>query len=637
MANSTLQAIVRLWESQIELSKKVKKRQFDDTAQRAWGFLGKSYRQLYLSQGQDDSEGVSMMAAKGPYFKARRNLSREYIALMMPFIHAKIPHRLAEPLRPPLPHELGELLGSYVPPQVTIEERLRSWMLTWWLNYTPNETNLTHELRTCLPEALVKGRGIVWHEIVDNPMGPIPGSFYGTVDDLFIDPDCEQFRDAAFIVRRRRKSAWRLAEEFGIPVGHLRGKAQSHYQKSLEKSGALSELNSEDKELRDIVEYYEVYSRMGIGAKLKGADEALKEQRETLETLSPYVYLVICPGVPYPLNLPEDVLESPDRKEEMLRRLEWPIPFHQASDPFPVTCLDFYPNAHDPWAASPLEGALPLLVFLDHLYSYIIGRIRVTCRDIIVTSSTLGDAIKSALESGLDQEIVKHEGPASELAELIHIIKFPEMRAELWNVVSALERAFERASGMDPLLYGSGGSKQMRSAREADIREGHVTSRPNDFADMVEDFNSRIGAKEAIATRLFVPPPWHLFGENPPEDPENPDYSHAPLSAAWAAYVNTDDPVLAASYMRYRVESGSGRRKNRQARIADAQNLTQLLIGPALQLATAGSPNQWNTLMDILGEMYEMPMERMKIAMQQQPQLMLPQGQPGNYPEGAPT
>jgi hypothetical protein len=89
--------------------------------------------------------------------------------------------------------------------------------------------------------------------------------------------------------------------------------------------------------------------------------------------------------------------------------------------------------------------------------------------------------------------------------------------------------------------------------------------------------------------------------------------------------------------MRYRVESGSGRRKNRQARIADAQNLTQLLIGPALQLATAGSPNQWNTLMDILGEMYEMPMERMKIAMQQQPQLMLPQGQPGNYPEGAPT
>jgi hypothetical protein len=340
----------------------------------------------------------------------------------------------------------------------------------------------------------------------------------------------------------------------------------------------------------------------------------MQAQKEILNSLSDFAYMVIAPGVPFPLNLPPEVLLDPERAEEVQTRLNWPIPFHQASDPWPCSVLDFYPNAGNPWAASPLEGSLPLLIFLDHLYSFIMGRIRTTCRDIIVTNAALEDSLREALKSAVDQEIITIDGDLAEINRMINILDFKEVNGDYWKIVQAIERAFERASGMDPLLYGGGSGTQMRSAREADIREGHVTSRPNDFADMVEDWNSRIAHKEAIATRLLVPPPYQLFGEEPIGTEDGLDYSNSPLSLAWASLVNTEDPGEAASHMRYTVEAGSGRRKNRQAMIADANNLSNTLL-PSLQAyaSATGDTAPFNAMLDILAETYEQPLNRLHL------------------------
>lgn len=618
MANTTLKSIVSLWTSQIERAKKSKERDFDRTAQRAWDFLGKNYKQLYLEKGEDEPEGLLGAGTESgaPFYKARRNLSREYVNLMLPYIHSRVPNRRAEPRRPPLPAELVQYLGGYVDDEVLKSERLRAWMLTWWLNYTPDVSSLTREIRTALPEGLVKGRALLWHEVMETPDGLVPGSFFGSVDDLFIDPDSETVRDAAFIVRRRRASAWKLAKDWNRDVSEFKGVARSNYAESLDSEGESGsqdpDANGKNK-VQDVVEYYEIYSRMGIGAQFGDAPDDIKGQSKSLESLGPFVYLVIVPGMDAPLNLPPGIMEIENRNEMIKSALEWPIPFHQCpEDPWPCTILDFYPNQDNAWATSPLEGALPLLVFIDHLYSYIMGRIRSTCRDIIVTSAELEDGIRSAIASAKDQTVVTADVEAGELANLIHMIQFPEVNRDYWQVVAAMERAFERHSGMLPLMYGSSGEHQTRSAKEAEIREGHTTSRPNDFADMVEEWNSRIAMKEAIATRLVVPPPHGLFNEPPPKDPEDPDYSNAPMCAAWAAYINTDDPAEAASSLKYTVEAGSGRRKNRQARIADTHNLTQLMFQPFLGLAAQGQPDQYNAMIDMLSEVYEMDLSKLK-------------------------
>jgi hypothetical protein len=616
MASEVLRSIVSLWERQIDLAKKSKKRQFDDTAQRAWDFMGKSYRQLYLEREVGDENEKFPT----PYYKMRRNLAAEYVAVMLPFIHAKVPTRLCEPRRPLPPPELVELIGATVPQDIIIQEQILSWLMSWYLNWIPKEYDLSREERTALPEALVKGRCLVWHHMEASPFGMMPVSNYDTVDGLLIDPDCEQMRDAAYIIRIRNRSAWKLAREFNIPVSQIRGLRKSNHSQALESSYEITDVPTEERSKLDVVEYYEVYSRMGIGVRLRDTEDVLKEHTDALESLGPYIRLVIIPGLDHPANLPPDILSDPTAASELKARLEWPIPFHQGIDPWPYTTLDFLPNARNPWAQSPLEGCLPLLVFVDHLYSFLMSRIRTTCRDIYVTSTQVQEALQNALQSGYDHEIVPWDGePGRELAGLIQVIKGQELNPDMWRIVPMIENAFERSSGMTPLLYGSDAGRQMRSAKEADIREGHATSRPNDFADMVEDWNSRIAAKEAIATRLFVPPPSNLFGETPQDE----FYSGAPLSQAWAQLVSVNgDPVQAAAQLRYTVEAGSGRRKNKQARVSDAMQITQSMLQPLLQIAMTpgGNPDPYNALVDMLAEMYEMPMSRLHLSPMALPQ-----------------
>lgn len=620
MASEVLRSIVAVWERQIELAKKAKKRHFDETAQTAWGFKEKSYRQLYIERNAEEDHEHERFPT--PYYKMRRNLAADYVSVMLPFIHAKVPTRLCEPRRPQIPPELTQVLGAITDPTILAQEEILVHLMNWYLNWIPTEYNLAREARTALPEALVKGRGLVWHHMEQSPFGPMPVSNYDTVDGLLIDPDAEQLRDAAYVVRIRNRSAWKLASEFNIPVSQIRGLRKSTHQQATETAYDRDGIPDEERSKLDVVEYYEVYSRMGIGVRLRDTEDVLKQYNEALESLGPYIHLVIIPGLDHPANLPPDIMANPDGAAELAARLEWPIPFHQNFDPWPCTVLDFYPNARNPWAQSPLEGCMPLLVFIDHLYNFIMSRIRSTCRDIFVTSTQLEEALQNALVSGFDQEIVPYDGePGRDLDEMIHILKMPELNPDCWRIIPMIEQAFQESSGMTPLLHGSDFGRQMRSAKEADIREGHATSRPNDFADMVEDWNSRIAAKEAIATRLFVPPPTKLFMETPMDEM----YTNAPMCQLWASLVSVNgDPVEAAGQLRYTVEAGSGRRKNKQARVADAQQISQTFLAPLLNLAVTpgGNSDPYNALVDMLAEMYEMPLSRLRLPPPAMPPMM---------------
>lgn len=609
-----LSEITRLWMRQIHHAKEAKGPVFGETAKRAWEFLGKNYEDLYIKC----DERYRTPEGHVPYHQIRINKSREYVSVMLPFLHHRVPNRLVEPARPKIPPELLGLPPGMVVPETPVQkmDRVVAWQLQWFLNWNHKQYDLRYEGRRAIPEALVKGRGVVWHEMFRGPTGLIPGSFAESVDNLYIDPDAKQLHNASYIVRKRRRSVWHVSEEFGISREALRGQYKSHLRYSTDD---VAITDNDEEYGKDIVEYYEVYSRMGFGHKFAATNPEIVSERilADMDAIGDNIYLVICPEVDYPLNLPPEVFTVPNAEMEVRARVQWPIAFyHDHSDPFPISVLDFYPDTDSPWASSPLEAALPLQIFLDHAYAWLMGRCRITCRDIIVASSSMDDELKAALRSNLDLVIAKIDGDVGEdLRKLVTVLQHPPVNQDIWQVLSAVEHMFERLTGMDPLLAGAGGRTQIRSSAEAQIRQSNVSNRPDDMAECVEDWMSKIAKKEAMMARLYVPSAVvaPLFGEQVAPGMDGEMVGFGPLSQQWSQLVTTDDAARAAAEMAYTVEAGTGRKKNKQLQMQNAELAMQTLAQPLLQLAQAGNPQPFNALIQMMAEANDMNLDGMLI------------------------
>lgn len=614
---SMLSSIVDLWLRQIRHAEKVKFRRFGKTAQRAWRFLGKDHAGVYNED--DDYSGL-----KQPQHRTRRNLTAEYRNLLLPYIHHKVPTRVVTPSRPQIP---GALLG--LPPGVPTplspvqqQDQVRAWMLNWFVNWTPGQYDLRGEARKSTIEALIKGRGIVWHEMFDSPYGPIPGSFYDSVDGLLIDPDCgHSLRDAGWIARKRRRSVWQVAEEFRVPPDQLRGAYKSYQQKSTdevqgdtatdaENDEADDEASSEAKTRGDVVEYWEVFTRgVGLGHVYDTASEELREVATAADQLGQNLYLAICPGMPWPLNLSPALLASEDVSTRITMALQWPIPFFvQTENPWPMTPLDFYPGTDCPWPSSPLEPAIPLQVFLDLAYGFLMGRVGVTSRQLLVTSDALEEAFTTALEKGSDLEIVSMKGSVQKaLKDLFEVVQFPNVNTDLYSIIQMVEAAFRMTMGTDALLYGGEGTTQIRSSAEVQIRQGNLMSRPEDMAECAEQWDSNVAKAEGFMTRVAVAPQTvaPLLGEDMAAMGPLGQPQMGRLTQTWAALVNAD-PQRASMELAYTIEAGSGRRKNKLKQQDDVKMLMQTMFQPMLGLAqTTGNSEPVNVLIKLMGEAFE--------------------------------
>lgn len=645
--SSFLSALVELWNKQADQAYDAKEKQFGKTAKQVWGFLGKSYRQLYQSAGED-SEDKPFLGQRGQRYKPRINKTRQYINVYLPFLLTSVPNRIATPRRPALPKQIGAWLAAtageevvQMRAQLDMLDSLQSYLMSWWLNYLPvEEYDLFRESRTCIPEALAKGRGVVWHEMQPGRFGMVPVTEYDTVDDLYLDPDHKRWRDLGYIIRWRHKPAWQLAEQFGIPVAKIRGARTSHAQKA---ANAANGRQGQSSNVNDICDYMEVTSRIGLGHRLLSATDAIKDKREALDGI-PNAWLAILPGMDHPLNLrPEwfDV-DNPDPDAEMMIRqaLEWPIPFYEnRDDPWPCSVLDYYPNADDPWATSSLEAALPLQAFLDHAYAFLMGRARVSSRQLVLLSEALEEGLVDKIENGGDLEVARFKGTVQDIQKHIYQLKFDDPQDGLFTLIQLAERGFERMTDMDPLLQGAAPQTQMRSAEEAALRGAHINNRPDEFRDITTAWQGRIACKEGIASRLHVTPQTvaPLFGEEIGEDgPDGMPTAMGPLTQAWAQFVNTDDPSEASAEMSYKTEYGPGQRKNKAYRDALTNTLSQQL--PAfLQIGMGtGLVQPFNAMLRMIaGEEVEieelmLPEEQMQqFAAQQQAQAGQQQAQQG--------
>jgi hypothetical protein len=656
-----LTAITDAWLSKLKLAAQHKWDEFGSDAYDAMRFYNGPHDFLYSNEYGKNSRGFNVIGDgqyPQPTFRMTVNKVSELVQLFLPVLYHRNPIRQVNPRRFDFPPELmGALLqlpaiqqqaqaGLFNLPHPALQliDTVRAKLLEHYLNFTPHELDLREDSRKAVVEALIKGRGVAWTLLFDGPKGRLVGTFYDSVDNLLIDPDAEDLRFAQWVARRRREPVWRVEDKYKLPRGSLKPNQESLNQTADQALNPMERYDRATGQTNDQLEYYEVFSRMGIGGRLQGGQEqnqySLSDQAKgSLETFGDNCYLVLAQGVEYPLNLPPDIAYDPAAANEVTARLAWPTPFHEDKiNPWPFTELDFHTIPRKVWPMSHVKPAMGEQKFLDWAYSFIAGKIRTTCRDLIAYPKDyeeIAEALKSSGDLGLIPVEVQQGGTVKGMLEFI---QHAAMNGDIWRVIEAVERNFEKRTGLTELMYGQTGH-QYRSATEADVKQNMLNVRPDYMAERVENWATRIAAKEGLAARYHldgsdVAP---IFGEV--FDPEM-GIASGPYTQLWMQVVRQNDMAANAAELEYRIEAGSARKPNKDRDRANIDESAQVIFPALTQFYQQwGDPTpanawlrEWCRTREMAPDLIQLPDMREAMAQMQAQQMAMQQQQPQGAP-----
>lgn len=635
--NNPFERLTGLWREKLELARKDKKELFQNDADEAMRFYAKPHNFVFETGYGLRGGRFAFTKGSSPTFQITVNKVFELVSIMLPFFYHRNPVRQITPRKPCLdpsvmlalipPQQLQAMAMQGIPPeiqqqmmmadpmtqqammqqimdpgrlaqmlpqtQIQQSDMVRAKLLEYYLNYTPNEHDLKGESRQALIEAIVKGRGLLWPELVEGAGGRATVvSKYDTVDRLLIDPDAETLKDAGWVAREGDAPYWVLEEKYGLPAGRLKQYATdaSNDQRSLES----------DKNRRatgktcDTVHYTCVWSRIGPGGMLSGAgdDEAV----QALEAVGRYVYLVFAENCPFPLNVSPEFIEKTQSEDELKSALMWPTPFHEdAAHPWPFAHLDFHLVPRSPWPQAHITPAMGYQIFLDWCYSFLAAKMRFTSRDFIVGPQNIDDDTLNTILNGPDLSYLGiTQTHMDSYKGVLDFLQHKSMNRDIWDVLAAVQQEFEKCTGMTEIVYGMS-SRQMRSAAEAQVKRDMVNIRPDDMAQMVENWMTLNSRMEGICARKHlrssdVAP---VYGEGAmlSEGPV-PPYTCASL---WDQLVASDDMGAIVSELEYRIEAGSTRKPNPDKDKQDIDESAQVMFPAFMQVYQGtGDPTQVN-------------------------------------------
>ena len=603
-----LKGIAQSWLKKIELGLK-HKRPFTEDAREAMDFFDGPHNWFWKEEYSRSEYGYNRSISP-PGFRMQLNRVFEAVKLFASVIYHRNPVRQVTPKKfPEIPPEaLGvdpnnpEVMQQYAAAmqETALRDSVRntvSSLLSAYLNYTPNELDLKTHSRRVVDEAIIKGAGVWWTELVSDPGtgGSFVGSFADSIDNLVLDPDATEIEDITWCARRCIHPIDVVAKQYGLDVeelrGNLEGKAGLRSEDSYGAVRHLDEYRSPTRRVgktNDLMTYWKIWSKTGFGDRLK---DAPKDQRGVFDAIGDNAYIVVADGVSFPLNVPPQLLaEQVDPEtgvpQAMFRAVQWPIPFWAESNGWPFTMLSFHRKPNYVWPISHIKPGVPELRFLCWAFSFLAQRVAVSCETIIGVSKAADQDIKDQILSqsqGGFKIVELSEILGRSVSDVISVFQLPNATNEIWSVINATTEMLEKRLGLTELVYGLS-NKQMRSATEASVRSEQISIRPDDMAECVENAMTQIARKEAIAARWFL-------------TPEDVAPIVGPIgAAAWAQHVSAMDPTQVAKEFDYRIESGSARKPNKATRQEQMQAALQNL-GPVLSgLIGAGVVEPFNAL-----------------------------------------
>ena len=600
-----LKAIAATWLKKIELAVK-HKRPFTLDAREAMDFFDGPHNWFWKNEYSHSQFGYNRSITP-PGFRMQVNRVFEVVKLFSSVLYHRNPIRTVTSKKfPEIPPEaLGMDLNDpnvQQQLQMTMQQSdsqnliraVVAKLLAAYLNYTPNELDLKTHSRRVVDEAIIKGGGVWWVELVTDPGSQqnMIGSFADSVDNLFLDPDATEIEDITWCAKRCIHPVDVVAKQYGVDVERLRGALES---RDTPENDDYAYVNDDRQsaarrvgKTNDLMTYYKIWSKTGFGDRLK---DAPKDQRGSFDGIGDNAYIVVARGVPFPLNAPPEMLEEQVDEQtgvpqSMFAAVQWPIPFWAEANGWPFKMLSFHRKPGYVWPISHIKPGVAELRFLCWAFSFLAQRVATSCETLIGVSKAADQDIK-------DQILAHSEGGFKiiELSEIlgrsvndvISVFQTPNVSSELFQVIEAVTEMLEKRLGLTELVYGMT-NKQIRSATEASVRQEQINIRPDDMAECVENCMTDVARMEALAAR------WLL-------SPEDVAPVVGPLGAlAWGQHVSSMEPIQVAKEFDYRIEAGSARKPNKATK-QDQMSAALQNLGPVLSgLIQAGVVDPFNAL-----------------------------------------
>lgn len=507
--------IVSQWFARFGAARDAKAR-FDTMAKLCRQFLGSSAKAMWEDAFRREFyPGISQ-----PGFMVSLNKAFELVAVIGPSLMWQNPSREIHSAEPPDQLGFAQLLGVTDPSMlqqiqmmqqqdVAVKE-VRNTLLARVMEALQRNHpgGIMGDWERNTQEALVTGVGCVWQEtFTDKVTGAIRvGSFFDTVDNLLIDPDARdpQWRDVRWLSRRHVDKIWEVERRFGYPPGYLHGKGTHVSAEYLAKRNALEP----GKQIyHDCIEWYEIWSVGGIGARVTGIDSGLGEALDQLT--GDYCYLCITQGLSHPLNLPPHLLSNGSaeiiREAMRWRTANFGMPIDLWKDRrWPVEATIFYPIENTVWPMAPLGPGMGALLAMNIL---LVSQLQASWdrrRDIIAAYEHSADQVLAAMKSEDNPAVIRINAASGlPLQDVVGFIQRPEVQGNLLEWMQYLDQAFQMATGLDDIHYGIT-QKQARVTSDVTLKEKASNIRPEKMRRSIQQAVVNASTKEMWLTCMYV-------------------------------------------------------------------------------------------------------------------------------------
>jgi|15BtaG_2_1085339.scaffolds.fasta_scaffold00129_28 hypothetical protein len=530
----------------------------------------------------------------------------ELVAIFGPTLFWDYPVREVKSDRGIEPEMVAELLGDQLDPLLQEDERrhltakIRNQVMQMYLNWTQRQqpgNGLQREAELVITEALVKGRGCGWTQDYKFPGrdDAYTGTFYDSVDNLFIDPDCTdpELRTATWIARKHVTPIWEVERVFDLDKGSL----SEYASKNSNEANARSSDDAHNQNTHDLIVWYEVWSRGGIGTLHKDADYNVGEKLD--RQLGDFTYCCVAREVPFFLNAaPKKMFRAkPKAIKEMFawRTANFGAKWEVWRDSrWPVELLDFYPVPNSAWPLAPMAPGLGELIAMNVLLTAYVEISWENRKQIVAVMKNAADDIKKAVTSGKSVEYVELSPIATQtIDQMVTFLERPQANPDILNALAMLSESFDKRTGLSEILYAMS-SHQIRVSSDANNRQQNASIRPEKMSKNVAGWMGRVAGNEASLAAGLV------TGE-----------SLNPLLGAtgvllWDQFVTSADTVQMMREMSFHVEATDMMRPNRERDLSNLNTISNRAIPMFEKYAElTGDSGPLNSFMESFGEAME--------------------------------
>jgi hypothetical protein len=656
--------IKRTWLDAIQCGLDAKRNQYSLEAEQCEMFYGSDQKDIYgkeftadigiIPQGMGigESGGIDGNAPRTPIFNVRDNAAAKAVQIFVPmFLQGELQASVKanKPFTPP-PQLFGvqgdpnqpqpipppnnpQAMQQYIQQEMARQQYFmatqqsdleyadrtyRSGIIEACVNYLIKECNLKDEARPALRDMIVRGMGLLHTEMIDMPngTGKLASAVYMDDDRIVIDPDAKRLKDAKWIAILCEHAHWDVARQYsayGVTEEDL------HPTDLSAVGDRLTRYHEEHEPRRkNVFRYWKVFSRCGIGARLKPKTERDPELDMLDQALGDYCYIVVSEGCDFPLNLTPQ-LEQMALQGAGIQPFQvvtsWPCPFfYDMDDPWPFTAGWFHERKGSAWPKSHLSFAIGYLNFMAWILGFTAEAAYRNARGVWIVDASVSEQVIEWLKNGQTDEILKLTKGVDgrKIQELIEYMKGPDFNGDLIKLWEFMNAQYQDMTGITDLLQGQM-DRQMRSAEEASVLQSASQLRPQDMANKVQAWLARVVRKMAILARYSqsgqdLAVILGMFG-----------------AQAWDSGIRTQNMAELFREATYSVETGKGRKADVNAEIENMNQAMQFVL-PSMnaQMMATGDPSSFNAFLDVWGEMRQMDQKNID-AMKIQPFVIPPQ------------